>query len=39
LGIWLVRRTPTVVFYKVAHILVLVISVVLLAQGAYALAR
>jgi len=37
LGIWLVRRTPTAVFYKVAHVLVFVISLALLAQGAYAL--
>jgi uncharacterized protein len=35
LGIWLVRRTPTAVFYRIAHVLVFVISLALLIQGAY----
>ena len=38
-GIWLVRRTPTEVFYKIAHALVFVISLVLLVQGAMAYLR
>ena len=37
LGIWLVRRTPTAVFYRLAYILVLIISLALFAQGAYRL--
>jgi uncharacterized protein len=37
LGIWLVRRTPTAVFYRIAYILVLIISLALFAQGAYEL--
>ena len=37
LGIWLVRRTPTAVFYKVAHVLVFLVSLALLLQGAYEL--
>lgn len=37
LGIWLVRRTPMEVFYRVAHILVFLVSLALAAQGAYAL--
>jgi len=36
LGIWLVRITPTVVFYRIAYILVFVISLGLLWQGAAA---
>jgi len=32
-GIWLVRRTPTALFYNIAYVLLLVISVVLLWQG------
>jgi uncharacterized membrane protein YfcA len=37
LGIWLVRRTPTAVFYKIAHVLVFLVSLALLLQGAYEL--
>lgn len=37
LGIWLVRRTPTAVFYRLAYILVLIVSLALFAQGAYQL--
>jgi uncharacterized membrane protein YfcA len=36
LGIWLVRVTPTVVFYRIAYILVFVISLALLWQGSAA---
>jgi uncharacterized protein len=32
-GIWLVRRTPTELFYRIAYILLLIISLVLLWQG------
>ena len=32
-GIWLVRRTPTGLFYQIAYALLLVISVALLWQG------
>jgi uncharacterized protein len=37
LGIWLVRRTPTSVFYRLAYIRVLIISLALFTQGAYEL--
>lgn len=37
LGIWLVRVTPTAVFYRLAYWLVLVLSAALLWQGAAAL--
>ena len=33
IGIWLVRVTPMELFYKIAYILVLVVSVVLIWQG------
>jgi uncharacterized protein len=33
LGIWLVRVTPTELFYKIAYILVLLVSLVLIWQG------
>ncbi|MDC7784862.1 sulfite exporter TauE/SafE family protein [Rhodoplanes sp. TEM] len=33
LGIWLVRRTPTELFYKISYILIFLISVALLWQG------
>ncbi len=33
LGIWLVRRTPTEVFYKIAYVLVLAVSLGLIWQG------
>jgi uncharacterized membrane protein YfcA len=39
LGIWLVKRTPTELFYKIAHILVFVISLALLLQGVVAYVR
>jgi uncharacterized protein len=38
-GIWLVRKTPTEVFYRLAYVLILIISIALLAQGAYQLIR
>jgi uncharacterized protein len=34
LGIWLVRKTPTERFYRIAYVLMLVIAVTLLWQGA-----
>ena len=33
LGIWLVRRTPTVLFYKIAYVLMFLISVELTRSG------
>ena len=39
LGIWLVRRTPTEIFYKLAYIMMFVISLELIRQGAMALWR
>jgi uncharacterized protein len=39
LGIWLVRKTPTEQFYKIAYVLMLVIAVALLWQGARGLGR
>ncbi len=36
-GIWLVRRTPTGLFYQIAYALLFVISVALLWQGAHGL--
>lgn len=32
-GIWLVRRTPTELFYRIAYVLLLIVSVLLLWQG------
>jgi hypothetical protein len=34
LGIWLVRKTPTEAFYRIAYLLMLVIAIALLWQGA-----
>ncbi|HEY2532060.1 MAG TPA: sulfite exporter TauE/SafE family protein [Xanthobacteraceae bacterium] len=34
LGIWLVRKTPTEQFYRIAYLLMLLISLILLWQGA-----
>lgn len=39
LGIWLVRRTPTEIFYKLAHIMMFVIALELIRQGALGLWR
>lgn len=39
LGIWLVRRTPTELFYKIAYLLVLAISLELIRNGASELWR
>ena len=36
LGIWLVRKTPTEQFYKIAYVLMLLIAIALLWQGASA---
>jgi hypothetical protein len=33
LGIWLVRKTPTEQFYRIAYLLMLLISLTLLWQG------
>ena len=33
LGIWLVRRMPTGLFYKIAYALLFVVSTALMAQG------
>jgi uncharacterized membrane protein YfcA len=38
-GVWLVRRTPTAVFYRVTHVLVLLIGLELIRNGAVALWR
>jgi uncharacterized membrane protein YfcA len=35
LGIWLVRRTPTVLFYKIAYVLVTLISLELIRSGTF----
>src|SRR5262249_57765239 len=37
LGLWLARRTPTELFYKVAYLLVFFISLGLIWQGASAI--
>ena len=37
LGFWLVQRTPTFLFYRIAYVLVFVISAALMAQGAVGL--
>ena len=34
LGIWLVRKTPTELFYKIAYLLVLAVCLALIWQGA-----
>jgi uncharacterized membrane protein YfcA len=39
LGIWLVRRTPTEIFYKLAYIMMFVNTLELIRQGAMALWR
>jgi uncharacterized protein len=36
-GLWLVRKTPTVLFYKIAYILVFFIALALIWQGAFAM--
>lgn len=38
-GVWLVKRTPTVLFYRIAHILVFVVSLELVRAGALGLWR
>jgi len=38
-GIWLVRKTPTEAFYRIAYVLMFLISVTLLWQGARGLGR
>lgn len=37
-GIWLVRRTPTDLFYRIAYVLLFVISLILFWQGVSAIA-
>jgi len=39
LGIWLARRTPTELFYKIAYLLVFFISLALIWQGTYELLK
>ena len=39
LGIWLVRRTPTGLFYQIAYVLVFVISLELVRSGATSIVR
>jgi uncharacterized protein len=39
LGIWLVRKTPTERFYRIAYVLMLLISLILLWQGARGVIR
>ena len=39
LGIWLGRRTPTELFYKIAYLLVFFISLALIWQGTYELLK
>ena len=38
LGLWLARRTPTELFYQITYVLMLVISLALIWQGAAAIA-
>ena len=38
-GVWLVKRTPTVLFYRIAHILVFIVSLELVRAGALGLLR
>jgi uncharacterized membrane protein YfcA len=38
-GIWLVRRTPQEVFYKLAYILMFLIALELIRQGGMAVLR
>jgi uncharacterized membrane protein YfcA len=37
LGLWLARRTPTELFYKIAYLLMLLISLALIGQGLHAI--
>jgi uncharacterized membrane protein YfcA len=39
LGIWLVRRTPTGLFYQIAYVLVFLISLELIRSGTMTLIR
>ena len=39
LGLWLARRTPTELFYKIAYLLMFLISLGLIWQGASALLK
>jgi uncharacterized membrane protein YfcA len=39
LGIWLVRKTPTEQFYRIAYLLMLLIAIALLWQGARGFVR
>ena len=39
LGIWLVRSTPTVLFYKIAYVLIFLISLELIRSGGTTLWR
>ena len=39
LGVWLVRRVPTVIFYKIAHALIFLISLELIRAGTMDLLR
>jgi hypothetical protein len=39
LGIWLVRRTPTELFYKIAYVLMFLISAELMRSGLTAMLR
>jgi uncharacterized membrane protein YfcA len=39
LGIWLVRRTPNEMFYRITYILVFLLGIELIRQGATALLR
>jgi uncharacterized membrane protein YfcA len=38
-GVWLVKRTPTVLFYRIAHVLVFIVSLELVRSGALGLMR
>jgi uncharacterized membrane protein YfcA len=37
LGLWLARRTPTELFYNIAYVLMLLISLALIGQGVRAI--
>jgi uncharacterized membrane protein YfcA len=38
-GIWLVRRTPTDLFYRIAYVLMFIIALVLIREGLTELTR
>jgi uncharacterized membrane protein YfcA len=39
LGVWLVKRTPTILFYRIAHLLIFLISLELIRSGLLGMLR